>query len=102
MKMETVLSNITRSWHNFVASFVLHMLCDNRGTKESLTPGEKRGGGERNKTPALTKPGHCVLCGRIKMYMFSPIHPTVQNMTYATSVVVFRDHEAETGRAEVF
>ena len=34
--------------------------------------------------------------------MVLPIHPTVQNMAYATSlVVVFPDHEAEIGRAEV-
>ena len=34
--------------------------------------------------------------------MFSPIHPTVQNMAYAASLlVIFSDHEAETGGAEV-
>ena len=43
------------------------------------------------------------------MYMVSPIRPTVfiiililhSYMAYATSLVVFPDYEAETGRAEV-
>ena len=46
MKMETVLSNITRSWHNFVASFVLHMLCDTTvAPKNHWHQGKKGGGG---------------------------------------------------------
>ena len=86
MRMETVLSNFMRI-DSFTASLVLQivMWC-NRDAKELLAP--KNNNYFLVITPA---PQSLVTVSYLddKMFMFSPIHPTVQTMACATFSFLF-------------